>query len=160
MQVIRSVISLFLLLVYSISFAHDLIPHCHFDKMSEHIVAEQGESHHHHEHHTHEADEETDHEHITHQNHLDDGLLDYVICLLSELEHPSEYAHRHYAPVISNDNFLKGLDKPKFVAILFTVFTAPEIDMLPSRYATELAFTYHSPPLLNSPHRGPPSISC
>ncbi|MCB0410726.1 MAG: hypothetical protein KDD29_10940, partial [Flavobacteriales bacterium] len=96
MQIIRSSISFLLLLVYSISFAHDLIPHCHFSEATEQIAAENGEQHPHLENHKHAKIEDLDDDDILHQNHLDDSLFDFLVCIFSELDHPSGLAHHHF----------------------------------------------------------------
>ena len=40
-----------------------------------------------HEHHSNAEHHHDDHQHVEHNDHLDEGILNYVICLLSEVEH-------------------------------------------------------------------------
>ncbi|MCI5055487.1 MAG: hypothetical protein MRY83_05215 [Flavobacteriales bacterium] len=160
MQVIRSVISLFLLLVYSISFAHDLIPHCHFSEITEQIASEHGHLHHHLKNHKHAKFEDLDDDDILHENHLDDSLFDFVICLLSELEHPaSEIPHHHYVPVNTNDNPKNEPTKFRLVSVLVSVFNLPIVTepLIPTGNDTTLVLEV--PDIISSPHRGPPLIS-
>ena len=161
MQIIRSAISLFLLFVYSISFAHDLIPHCHFSEATEKIAAEHGEQHHHLENHKHAKIEDLDDDDILHENHLDDSLFDFVVCLLSELEHPaSDAAHQHYIPVNTNDNSKNELTKIKLVAVLTVVFNLSAVTESPLPFGNNTTLVLQVPDIVSSPHRGPPFLSC
>lgn len=159
MKIIKSVISVFLLLTYSLGFAHNLIPHCQELAIGE----QQNISHHHHEHHQHEPDVKLSSEldHIVHEGHFDENIYDLIACILSELEHPADDCHNsQYVPTKSNNDLTKQLSKVKIVAILFSVLGFTNQSKSPSEYSCEVAVQYSSPPLDNSPNRGPPSISC
>jgi hypothetical protein len=157
MKIIKSIISVSVLLTYSLGFAHTLVPHC-----QELISGEYQTSHHHHKHHQHQPGEEKNpnHEHILHENYFDAGVYDLILCILSETEHPSNECNvDHYIPVNGNDN-LKELTKAKLLAVLFTLFQFPEQSDTLSDYIGEDVAIYQSPPLDNSPSRGPPYFSC
>lgn len=78
----KIIASLFLLFTYLIGFTHNVIPHCHHNADANHTHLE------HHEHHTGSHDQGND-RHVSHNDHLDEGVLDFIICLLSETEHPT-----------------------------------------------------------------------
>ena len=157
MKIIKPIITVFLLLTYSLGFAHNLFPHC-----QELISGEYQASHHHHEHHQHESGEGTnpEHEHIIHEGHFDAGIYDFIICFLSEMEHPANDCNiENYVPAKANDN-LKELTKAKLIAVLFTLFRFTEQFETLLEYSRADVTIYLSPLLDNSPHRGPPSLSC
>lgn len=160
MQFVKSIISLFLLLTYSIGFAHDLIPHCHVDEAMEYMIEEHGEKHHHLEHHNHAKIEDLDDDDVLHENHLDDSLFDYVVCLLSELQHNEDLAHQHYISATINNDSEKGFAKTKLLAVLLiTCFelTSDESFVPIDRYNESYS---QLPFVVSPPHRGPPFLSC
>lgn len=160
-MITRSIISFFLLLVYSISFAHDLIPHCHFSETSEQISTEHGEQHHHLENHKHAKTEDLDDDDILHENHLDDSLFDFVVCLLSEMEHPVGGGHhQQYIPASTNDNFKNELSKIRLVAVLAVVFNLSTITESLLPFGNNTTLILQVPDIVSSPHRGPPFLSC
>lgn len=151
-------ISFFLLLTYTFGFAHNLIPHCQELAIGE----KQNISHHHHEHHQHQSEEETnpDHEHIPHEDHFDAGIYDLILCILSEAAHPSSECNVDlYFPINGNDS-IKELTKANLLGVLFTLFQFPEQSDTLSVYIGEGIALYLTPPLDNSPSRGPPYFSC
>jgi len=162
MQFKRVFISVCLLLAYSIGLAHDLIPHCHHCEGDGTLATEHAEEHHHHhEHHVHEHGEPVDHEHIEHADHLDEGLLDFIICILDETEHPSSEGNEcYYAPAITNDISNQLLSKVKLAAVLVSLFAHPPDELDTKGHAGEATVAYLPPPLSSSPHRGPPSVFC
>jgi hypothetical protein len=157
MQIKRVVISCFLLFTYSLGFAHNLIPHCEASN-----IEHQENSHHHHEHHQHDSDDkDIDHEDIVHNGHLDAGFYDYFLCFLSDTEHPIHDCNlNHYLPANTYDKVDTELSKAKFIAVLITVFSTTEQDEALPKTRSEFASIYLSPPIGDSPHRGPPSFSC
>lgn len=70
----------FLLLVYSVSFGHQIIPHHHHEISDEH-------NHHLVSTHDHCLAEKERHDHVAHDNHFDEGLIDYLGCVLGNHEH-------------------------------------------------------------------------
>ncbi len=137
-----------LLMIYSIGYAHELLPHCHIDHPVDHIAHEAG--HHHHEHLPHDA---LAHDHIVHDQHLDHGLFDFVICLLNEWKHPLvDMPHLSMPAANANAGSVKT-----FVSLLcFSAIVDPvesKIDPHP-----DLVLQPAGPDLIlsNCPHRGPP----
>ena len=76
-------ISLFLMFAYAIGFTHNVIPHCH------HQAADNQHEHTEHHQHLSAGDDHNNEGHVAHNEHLDEGVMDFIICLLSETEHPS-----------------------------------------------------------------------
>ena len=154
MQLKRAILSVSFLLVYSLGFSHDLIPHCR----------DHGKSHDHkhgHEHHHHDVhDHNEDHDHISHHGHFDEGVLDLLICVLSETDHPvTEDEHCFYLPEVRN--YKANSENFKFIAnfICSAVMRARADDNTGASFQIAPANGYLPPPIANSPHRGPPVIS-
>ncbi|MEQ9187733.1 MAG: hypothetical protein RLP15_08355 [Cryomorphaceae bacterium] len=162
MQIKRALISLLLLLTYSLGFAHYLIPHCEANNIEHQVAAHEGNPHHHHEHHQHAFDDKhIDHEDIVHNDHLDGGVYDLVVCLLGDMEHPYQDCNlQHYLLSKTNDNVDIRLTNAKLVSILLTVFGFTDSNKALSEFSSEVATVCLSPPIGDSPHRGPPSLSC
>ncbi|MFK8038748.1 MAG: hypothetical protein AB8B74_10695 [Crocinitomicaceae bacterium] len=81
--------AVFLLMVYTISFGHSIIPqHHHLDANGEHSEAMHCES------------DENDHEHISHDDHFDEGIWDFLGCLIENL-HQELPADHHSCETIS-----------------------------------------------------------
>ena len=153
-------ISFLLLLTYTFGFAHNLIPHCQELATGQ----QQNISHHHHKHHDHKSDVKpsSKHDHIVHEGHYDENIYDLIVCFLSEMEHPADDdCHvSHYIQTNLNNDLTKQVSKTKIIAILVSVFSFTDQRKSLSEYNSEDAVQYSSPPLGNSPNRGPPSISC
>ena len=157
MKLINPIIAVFLLLTYSFAFAVELVPHCHIDN---HIDIEKEEGHHH-GHHQHVSPENKDADDVLHKNHLDDSLLDFVICLLSELEHPeSDILHQHL--IISElTNFnSKAVSKNKIIAVLASIFIEPSVLMTNDKIDIPYLNEYQLLVVNSLPNRGPPTFSC
>jgi hypothetical protein len=159
----RIVISSLLLLTYSFGFTHNLVPH--FQELNEGNFStphEKGHVHHH-KHHQHIPNEDisSDHEHIFHEGHFDKGVYDLVLCFLNEMEHSGNECHiQHFFPVRIKDNQTEDLAKAKLLVEWFSAFAdfyqrGSTIDFGPN-----VSATLTSPPLEQSPHRGPPSLTC
>ena len=159
MKKLKFWISLILLLTYSIGFAHDLAPHCpEFATEEKHSG-----SHHHHEHHEHLQDVNPDgqHDHILHEKHFDEDVIDLIVCLLSDLEHPANHCHcTHYIPFKSGNDLVKELPKVKFTATLYSILELPDLGETLSTFGFEVARRYATPQIDKSSKRGPPIISC
>lgn len=156
MKIFKLAISLFLLLTYALGSAHGLIPHC-----QEMILGDSSASHHHHEHHQHTPEDNIDHEHIVHKDHLDGGVFDFILCFLSDIEHPANHCSiEHFAPKKTIKNF-KTFSKDKLIDTFFAINNSNELSDIPNRNFIESTLSFLSPPLNNSPHRGPPTtLSC
>lgn len=157
MHLKKALISSMLLLVYAFSFAHELIPHCH------HSFGIAGELHVHitqHEHHS-ESDhhEDHDHSHISHQGHHDEGLIDLLVCVLTETEHPGLDGDQHFLLPETESNPLNDRLKVQLASVLTILFDFHE-DNAKVACQPEVKPLYNPPLRAHSPHRGPPSISC
>ncbi len=154
-------ISCFLLLTYSFGFSHALIPHQEKkDVYSQNIILQENE--HHHQHHDHVKNEDTsnDHKHIQHENHFDESLYDLIACFLCELEHTSNTCEiQHYIPVRTIEEANHNFAKTKLATLLLAIIVGVEQIEPISKYDNNSKNNYLSPPLENSPHRGPPSLT-
>lgn len=153
----RTVISGLLLCCYSIGFAHGLIPHCQDNAGGGELKTEHSENHHRHDRHVHtENDNEV---HFIHQGHCDDGMLDLLICMMDETEHPcSDNSTPYYTPAKTSDDPCDKPDHAKMAALLFAVFSEWNVDGSNVEFGPETALVYLSPPLIDPPYRGPPTI--
>ncbi len=153
MQLKRTILSLVLLLSYSLGFAHNLLPHCSNPDQFSH-------SHHQtHEHHTDAGDHASHAEHIAHDNHEDEGLYDFLLCLLSEVDH-------HYHDELNTDfTFSKiselNLDflKIKINAVLNEIKKPSVFASFIPTVEVDLQRSYSVPLIGHERHRGPPVIS-
>jgi hypothetical protein len=155
MQFYKIIISLLLLLTYSFGFAHNLVPHCNDSSEENHTHVP---SHNHHQHF--EGEEiDTEHSDIAHNNHFDGGVIDFITCLVHESETPGEECSVEHCFTFSTNNFsLKDISKIQTAIVLFTVFQ-PIVQNETILYSSaDLEINYLSPPLEDSPHRGPPFI--
>jgi len=151
----KLIISIILLLTYSFGFAHNLVPHCNDSGEENHNHAPS------HNHHYHAEGEAIDAEHsdIAHDDHFDEGINDFITCLVNESETPEEECSIEHCFIINSNSFsLKDINKIQVAIVLFTV-TQPIVQNEPIAYSsTDLEINYLSPPLEDSPHRGPPFI--
>jgi hypothetical protein len=154
MQFYKSIISLLLLLTYSFGFAHNLVPHCNDDTPHETAISD----HHHHQH-SDEQQENIEHNHINHDSHFDEGIIDFITCLVHESESPEEQCSIEHCFTFSSNNFsLKDINKIQTAIVLFAV-SQPIVQNESIAYSsTDFEINYLSPPLEDSPHRGPPII--
>lgn len=81
MQLKKTIISFLLIIAYSVGFAHELIPHYHVEDGVN--IGANEELHHH------VTPNERDLNDITHDDHLDDNFLDFLVCIISHSEHSS-----------------------------------------------------------------------
>lgn len=137
-----------LLFSYSLGFTHDLLPHCHHDAGTDKHVVEHSGHHHHHE------------GHEGHDKHADEGLVDLLICLLSNTEHASNHPDDFFV-VPSNidqrtNDRLTGI---QLAVLLQHFFYVPIGTPLPSEFNTASLALCAGPYLSASPERGPPVVS-
>jgi hypothetical protein len=160
MRLVKSIISLLLLLTYSVGFAHDLVPHCHVNKTTNWTFKNPTKKDHHLAHHKHTRAVDLDENTIVHENHLDDSLFDFVVCILSEIEHHEDFIHHHFIPGTTDHSLEKKLNNPSLTHIIFVsgLEFSPKESTIPSdtfsAHYTEASF------VASSPHRGPPTLSC
>lgn len=154
----QSILAFLFLMIYFMGFSHGVIPHC----QSKNAADEIGGNHHHHEHHEHSvAEEENSDDHVVHNDHLDNGVYDFIICLISDLEHEDNDCNMHLcAKVNLQENSLNQFSKAKLFAVVSVLFNI-EFFVKPKMVYSESISICISPPFLkNISHRGPPIISC
>lgn len=155
----RIIISLLLLLTYSLGFAHNFIPHQHDSETETHDHAHDDK----HEHHHHNGISKlaVDHEHISHGNHFDEGFYDLLVCFLHDADFHSDDCNNHYFIPTKTNNTSSERSLQLF-AIVNTLFATT----LETEEASSLNFldayltsNYRSLSLVDSPLRGPPVLS-
>ena len=156
MKLFKISIAFFFLFIYSLAFAVELVPHYHNDSDNSILgITENFNGH------THIEVENRDSDDISHENHLDDNLLDFVICLLQKIEHSeSDIFHQYYfssepTNIASIDFFRTKLIAIPFVEQIAEKQLTPKPDF---KYVT--IGNYLLPTVKASPHRGPPVFSC
>jgi hypothetical protein len=150
------IISIFFLFIFLVGLAHQMVPHCH-----EFLAGEHQAAHHHHDYHRHSPENTPDHSHIAHDDHLDAGVFDLIICILSDMEHPAtDCTLFHFVASKAAQNAKStGVDGTTNVAPISTSLSIPDLSLQPVFFDQEL--NHHSaPPLGNLPSRGPPHFSC
>ena len=158
MNIKRIIISIILLLTYSLGFAHNFIPHQHDSETETHNHVHDDKHEHHHHNKTNGL--EVDHEHIPHGNHFDEGLYDLLVCFLHETDFHSDDCDNHYlTPTKANSRFSDR--SLQLFAIVNTLFSTTLESEESSTDFIELDITskYRSPSIENSPLRGPPVLS-
>lgn len=156
------ILSMALLGLYSLVLLHNMVPHLHFDELgrnAEKIGEVHNDHHKGHHHHHHKNHKTSSSQHIEHENHFDHGLFDYVVCFFSESDHPAaDIRHCNYISVKTSERSAYWIAKAKFAAVLISVFTEWSDEEFAITFGPEVVSSYLSPPLLNSPHRGPPAF--
>ena len=160
MKIKKVIISLCLLFAYTVGVSHNIIPHCHHNEGLVEPVSRNSSNHNHqHNHHQHTTDNVTDHEHVAHNGHFDEGLIDFIFCLFTESDHP-DFSNIHYFIPAPSGKYSKNL-------VLKIKFPASIPGTITNKSEFETHFTFNSestifplsPPLLNTSYRGPPSYS-
>ena len=117
----RVVISILFLLVYSVGFAHQLIPHHNGDAGHKHFCEDSELS-------TFNKEnlEENNCNELTcfvHDNHCDDGLYELLSCLFNDETHPEDDCKTEYfIPVKKSNSEIKKLSNSKVVAVIIALF--------------------------------------
>lgn len=154
----KMVISTVLLSVYALVFAHNLVPHCHqleYAGGGSHEMC----MHQNHEHHT-AGTASTDHEHVYHNGHMDEGLFNFLICVLSEVEHPSTGTDAMHYLESDNDFRISAFEwllKVQPIAAIFILDIEDE-----ASFGSMVNEQEHATSILldtSSPLRGPPVFS-
>ncbi len=158
MQLKRTLIAIVMLFSYTIVFAHNIIPHCPHsagDDATCGLHAIHSDSHHHE--HNHDAGDEDSH--IIHADHVDDGIFDFLVCMLSETEHSDNENENHQIVHTENQavNMEFKLDVQK-IAILFVAFDLTPISAEIDRPEGDLEIVIPLPPIEYAPRRGPPVL--
>ena len=154
------IISFFLLFVYSFGFAHSMMPHEH-GFYAEHQPESISESfkNHNHQHHVCETPSESC---INHEDHCDEGFLDLIVCIFNDLN--SNHTDCDIEIETNTDKRIKfnsSGSQTKYSKSDFNVFIGHQVyfnSTVQYNYF-QLFSDYSSPPIENSPHRGPPTLS-
>lgn len=162
MKINKLVISLLLLFTYAFGFAHSAIPHVDGSHAN---LKSQTEAvfEHSHAHHQHDEGESSDskHEHLSHDNHFDANITDYMLCVLNDMEHKDANCNvLQYIPLKRSNQHLKNLSKTAIITLVYSFIIHFEQSAESTHYYANTAPLFKSPPLLNSPNRGPPSFIC
>ncbi|MBD3636585.1 MAG: hypothetical protein HUJ25_04530 [Crocinitomicaceae bacterium] len=164
MNALKSIISITLIFTYLLGFGHSLTPHCEINCDG---VEEKHE--HDHEHHQHDHDDLAidEHDHVSHGDHFDEGWMDYLVCLFSDIEHHGSGCHAEHIPSQENVQFNNSVDQDsdKNQTSAFAIFI--EYELIGQKLATT-SNRVNGPPrrfesqacLLTLPQRGPPIYSC
>ncbi len=161
MKMKSALISILLILTYSVGFAHDFIPHCtelHTEIAGNLDVHHDGS----HNHSDHEV-VDTDHSHIEHGDHYDDSYLDFFSCVLEVNNHHQDNCDNceveYSSSVFKNDvkkNSFDGLDELKS----FQVYFSELLTETKSVIKTDTPFNFYTNGFIPlCPHRGPPSVT-
>lgn len=157
MELKKTILSIILLATYTLGLAFNTTAVC-----QDLAIGETEISQHHHDHHEHIETESitSDHEHLVHEDHLDEGWYDFIVCFLSDLEHSQDKCH-----TIQTSQFLfkRGNsinDVSKIVAAISFFFYGISIEEESDEYGEYYVNNYSSPCIHNISDRGPPIYSC
>jgi len=162
MQINKIVISLLLLLTYSFGFAHSAIPHVdggHANLQSQ----TEAVSDHSHAHHQHDEGETlaSNHEHLSHDNHFDASVTDYMLCVLNDMENKDANCNvLQYIPIKRSNKNLENLSNMAIIAMAYSFIIILEQPVENAIHFSNEATFFKSPALENSPNRGPPTLTC
>ncbi len=144
---LKHIAAYFLLLVYSVSFGHQIIPHHHHENSENH-------SHHLEGAHDHCVTEEETHNHVAHEDHFDEGLIDYLGCVLGSHEHNSATEYEFIEGDQKNRENTTNSDQ--FIAVL-TTNSNLNIERLNLQFQGDYQPSSNNDPLSeNRAKRGPP----
>jgi hypothetical protein len=156
MQGLKTSISILLILVFTIGFTHDFIPH-HHEGIANINFSKQDSKEHHLMHHQHVAAAQQDADDILHENHLDDNLYDYVICLLNDLSIDDIWHIHFHNKKLDNDTQLEVQLKVTYPLIIAAANSflniAPKVSTLIPNYPSR---NYTNYKLQTYSRRGPP----
>lgn len=144
--------ALLLIAIYSLGFMHDVIPHCENSN---------NEKHHHHEHHVHEQSETAYDGHIVHDDHMDEGIYDYLVCLVSDLEQGEDGCNMHHCVKADLPKTFKKQSSDH--TIITTKVLTSSFEFIEGTITKFIEGKENNglPPILNgTSRRGPPFISC
>ncbi|MFD1551566.1 hypothetical protein DNU06_03325 [Putridiphycobacter roseus] len=119
--------SFFFLLVYSVSFGHAIIPsHKHLNSDGTHPP-------------THcETESDKDHDHIVHDNHVDEGIVDFLGCLIENLHNNlPEKHHTCHETYTLNTQIFKKVTQSQHVSIIPSVFQLVPISVEKETISTD-----------------------
>ncbi|MEZ4720499.1 MAG: hypothetical protein R2813_01315 [Flavobacteriales bacterium] len=157
MQLKRVIIAISLLFTYGVSLAHSVIPHCHHGFEVSTADHEHAVAHEHHDSVEQIPQTEDPANHINHQGHYDESLLDLILCLFSDSDHPDNFGEDAFIPSSNAPVQLKSLNQASLLVSLIIAINAEEC--AEERIIPQLKVNYTAPELFTSGLRGPPAIS-
>ena len=157
MQEIKFILSLFLLISILGEIVLNVSPYClRGDKVLVRL-----DNNHEHEHHDHEINKETDHKHVQHNNHLDDGYFELLVCLLNDIEIPSDKCDLNcFVLWNQRENKFDKNNLKLFISVIISAFTEINVENTIQNISIQNDYIYPPPTLEHSPLRGPPIFSC
>ena len=148
-----------LLLTYSLGFAHNFIPHHHDVDTEVHEITHEKNGHHHHHHNTSKHLNSVN-EHISHEDHYDEDLLDLLLCFLHKAEHhENDCKDQHFLPAKSNTLITNKLYANELIAVLFSLNTETEKNGSISSFTIDPEVSCLSLLIEDNSLRGPPQYS-
>ncbi len=133
---------------------HGAIPHSHYGELADSF--EHGG---HHQHHHHDANYTENHTHVAHDGHFDNGLMDMLICILSEADQ-TDIADLF---IVSNSQNEVSLNQAKlqFAAVLVSFVTLDVEEIAPQVVVSSSDFdlSYRYSHISSASRRGPPVVS-
>jgi len=148
MQFARGLISILLLLTYSLEFAHNLVPHCH----EHHALALAGIQ-----------EKACTHNHDQHRvdNQDTQGFFSILKSFLGEMEASAlDCSIEHCFSINSKSSSADKISKIKLLVLLFPNLLEIIQEDVATHYDTSVNLAFSSPPLEHTPLRGPPSFTC
>jgi hypothetical protein len=157
MQRIKFILSFLLLISIFGGMVHNVSPYC----LNGDNVYFQLDNNHKHEHPDHEINKETNHKHVQHDNHLDEGYFDLLVCVLNDVEIPSDDCDFNCFVLWNHKE--SQFDKNKLKLLVYAIasaFTEINVENTIQNISNKNNDIYTTPSLEHSPHRGPPIFSC
>ena len=159
MLVRKKIITLLLICAYSIGFAHEMIPHFHVEDEIHNHLESSDEEHHHLDNHKHVNT--NDGNNVAHQDHLDDSIYDYLVCLFSGVDHTTCYSsHEVSFPTFDLKVSENKSNKRFTIASTSFHFNGAEVTVSKVEIRAFDERIYLSPIEESDPNRGPPKFSC
>ena len=141
---------------------HNVSPYClNGDTVYSQLNKKANNNHHRHEHHAHNSSQEFNHEHIKHKNHLDENYFDLFVCVLNDVEIPSDDCDLNCFVLWNQKDSQLNINNLKLiVSVIISMTTEINIENTIQNISVQNDDVYSSPALEYSPLRGPPIFSC
>lgn len=156
MKMRNSLISFLLIFSYSFGFAHNFVPHC----TDVHVAQGHGHGEHHDNHHEHEKGEviADDHSHIANADHYDDGLIDFLVCALENVNHNDDTCNLDcYTPITEFNNSEKTDETPNLVDDFHFAIIEVDLYSIKSSYSDAVSHRATEGLIHDYSYRGPPT---
>jgi len=150
----RIIISFFLLLTYTVGFAHQIIPHHQDNAGAKHFCEAESENHH-----ENAVDNCLELICFSHTDHCDEGIYDLLVCLFNDVNHPEDDCDNElYTVAPNNEKGFDELSKVKIAAILISTFAEVNFTTSTPIFDQNIQVKYLSPFPSDTPLRGPPTL--